>query len=153
MTFSMTDRAGLQGMVTEEWTDWTDAVTVTQDMIDKFADVTLDHQWIHVDQERAAAGPFGAPIAHGFLTLSLVSHFSTQLATPVDDVSGVLNYGGDKLRFLAPVLVDSELHAKARVVSVTEKSTGVLVKREVSVHVVGNDTPAVLFESLGLLLG
>ena len=153
MTFSMNDRPGLQDMVTNEWSEWTEPVIVTQDMINQFADVTLDHQWIHTDVERAAAGPFGAPIAHGFLTLSLVSHFSMQLATPVADVAGVLNYGGDKLRFLAPVPVDSELRAKARVVAVTEKASGVLVKREIAVHVVGNETPAVLFESLGLMLG
>jgi len=153
MGVSIKDIDGLKGLITEEWTDWTDPVEITQDMINTFADVTRDHQWIHVDIERANAGPFGGPIAHGFLTLSLVSYFSTRIGPSIDGVLGALNYGGDRLRFLNPVPVGSSVHARSRVVDVTEKSTGVLLKQEIAVHVVGDDKPALVYESLGLLLG
>ncbi len=153
MTVSIKDIDGLKGLITEEWTDWTEPVEITQEMINTFADVTKDHQWIHVDVERANAGPFGGPIAHGFLTLSLVSYLSTQIGPKIDGLVGALNYGADRLRFLNPVPADSQVHARSRVVDVTEKSSGVLLKQEVAVHVVGDDKPALLYESLGLLLG
>ena len=153
MTVSIKDIDGLKGLITEEWTDWTEAVEITQEMINTFADVTKDHQWIHVDVERANAGPFGGPIAHGFLTLSLVPYFSTQLGPKIDGVLGALNYGADRLRFLNPVPADSQVLARSRVVDVTEKSSGVLLKQEIAVYVVGDDKPALLYESLGLLIG
>ena len=153
MNVSIKDIDGLKNLVTDEWSDWTEPVEITQEMINTFAEVTKDHQWIHVDIEKANAGPFGAPIAHGFLTLSLVSYFGAAIGLPVDGLLGALNYGGDRLRFLNPVLVGSNLHAKGRIVEVTEKSSGVLVKREVAVHTVGDETPALVFESLVLLLG
>lgn len=153
MTVSIKDIDGLKGLITEEWTDWTEPVEITQEMINTFADVTKDHQWIHVDIEKANAGPFGGPIAHGFLTLSLVSYLSSQIGPKIDDLMGVLNYGADRLRFLNPVPAGSEVHARSRVVDVTEKASGVLLKQEVAVHVVGDDKPALLYESLGLLLG
>ena len=153
MGVSITDIDGLEALVTDEWTDWSDAVEITQEMINTFADVTKDHQWIHVDLDKANAGPFGGPIAHGFLTLSLVSYFSMQVGPKVDGVVGALNYGGDRLRFLNPVPAGASVHARSRVVEVTEKSSGILLKQEIAVHVVGDDTPALVYESLGLLLG
>lgn len=153
MGVSIKDIDGLKGLITDEWSEWTESIEITQDMINTFADVTKDHQWIHVDIEKANAGPFGAPIAHGFLTLSLVSHFGGSFFPDVDGLLGVLNYGSDRLRFLNPVPVGSKLHAKGRIADVTQKSTGVLLKTEIAVHVEGDDTPAVLYESLGLLLG
>lgn len=153
MTVSIKDIDAVKGLITEEWTDWTEPVEITQEMINTFADVTKDHQWIHVDIERANAGPFGGPIAHGFLTLSLVSHFTIEIGPKIDGVVGALNYGADRLRFLNPVPSGSQVHAKSRVIDVTEKSSGVLLKQEVAVHVVGDENPALLYESLGLLLG
>lgn len=153
MAVSIKDIDGLRGLITEEWTDWTEPVEITQEMINTFADVTKDHQWIHVDLERANAGPFGGPIAHGFLTLSLVSYLSGQIGPKIDDMVGALNYGADRLRFLNPVPAGAQVHARSRVVDVTEKPTGVLMKQEVAVHVVGDEKPALLYESLGLLLG
>jgi len=150
---SVKDIDGLKALVSEEWSDWTDQVTINQQMINDFADVTKDHQWIHVDVEKSNAGPFGSTIVHGFFTMSLVPYFMYQLGPEITDVVGGLNYGGDKFRFLAPVPVDSTLHARGRIIDITEKSTGVLVKREIAVHVVGNDTPALVLESLTLLLG
>ena len=153
MGISIKDIDGLKGLVTDEWSDWTDSVEVTQDMINTFADVTKDHQWIHVDVERANAGPFGGPIAHGFLTLSLVSYFSGQNFPDVDGLAGVLNYGADRLRFLNPVPAGAKVHAKSRIIDMTEKPTGILMKTEIAVHVEGDEKPAVLYESLGLMLG
>ncbi len=153
MSVSIKDIEGLKGLITDEWTDWTEPVEITQEMINTFADVTKDHQWIHVDIEKANAGPFGGPIAHGFLTLSLVSYLSVQIGPKVDGVMGALNYGADRLRFLNPVPAGAQVHAKSRVIDVTQKSTGVLLKQEVAIHVVGDDKPALLYESLGLLLG
>lgn len=153
MGISIKDIEGLKGLVTDEWSEWTDEVEITQDMINTFADVTKDHQWIHVDIEKANAGPFGGPIAHGFLTLSLVSYFGAQGGPEIDGVLGGLNYGGDRLRFLNPVPVGAKVHAKMRIMEVTEKASGVLMKREISVHAVGDEKPALVFESLVLLLG
>ncbi len=153
MGVSIKDIDGLKGLITEEWTDWSAPVEITQDMINTFADVTKDHQWIHVDIDRANAGPFGGPIAHGFLTLSLVSHFGFEIGPKIDGVLGGLNYGADKLRFLNPVPAGAQVHARSRVVDITEKSSGILMKQEIAVHVVGDDTPALVYESLGLLLG
>src|SRR4051794_34928686 len=93
-------------------TDW---LTVTQDQVDKFADATLDHQWIHTDTERARNGPFGGPIAHGYLTLSLASHFLAQLAT-VENIAMGINYGVDRVRFPSPVPVGSRIRGRGEVV-------------------------------------
>jgi acyl dehydratase len=153
MAVSIKDIDGLKGLITDEWTEWTEPIEITQDMINTFADVTKDHQWIHVDLEKANAGPFGGPIAHGFLTLSLVSYFSMQIGPDIDGVLGALNYGADRLRFLNPVPAGAQVHAHSRVVDVTEKPTGILMKQEIGVHVVGDDKPALLYESLGLLIG
>jgi len=153
MGVSMKDIDGLNGLITDDWTDWTEGVEITQEMINTFADVTKDHQWVHVDIEKANAGPFGGPIAHGFLTLSLVSFFSAQVGPKIDGVLGVLNYGADRLRFLNPVPVGSRVHARSRVREITEKDSGVLLKQEVTVHVVGDERPALVYESLALLLG
>jgi acyl dehydratase len=150
---SIKDIEGLQALVTDEWSDWTDSVEITQEMVNTFADVTKDHQWIHIDEERSAAGPFGTTIVHGFFTMSLVAYFGGQMGPKIDGVMGGLNYGGDKYRFLAPVPVGSKLHARGRITSVTQKSSGVLMKREIAVHAEGNETPALLVETLTLLLG
>ena len=91
-------------------TDW---ITITQDQINKFADATLDNQWIHVDTERAKAGPFGAPIAHGYLTMSLAAYFLGQLVR-VKGISMGINYGADKVRFPSPVPVGSKLRGRGR---------------------------------------
>lgn len=153
MSVSVKDIDGLRGLITEEWSEWTNPLEITQDMINMFADVTKDHQWIHVDLKRAEQGPFGGPIAHGFLTLSLVSHFGMEMGLDVDGLLGVLNYGADKLRFLNPVPAGAQVHDKGRIIDVSEKSSGVLLKREIAVHIVGDDTPALVYESLSLLLG
>ena len=120
---------------------------VTQQQVNTFADATDDHQWIHVDPERAAAGPFGAPIAHGYLTLSLAVAFWTELL----DVSGVgtkVNYGLDKVRFPAPVKVGSRIRMSAVIASVEEVAGGYQLTVDQTIEIDGGTKPAVVARGL-----
>ena len=129
------------------FSDW---LTVDQHRIDTFADATGDHQWIHVDRELAAAGPFGTTIAHGFLTLSLVPYLLRDLvdypAWPVR-----INYGSDRVRFLAPVPVNSRVRAAAELIAVRPSGTGTQVTVSVTVEIEGSDKPALVAQTLTLL--
>ncbi|GAA3648428.1 MaoC family dehydratase [Lentzea roselyniae] len=120
-------------------TDW---LQIDQNRVNTFADATDDHQWIHTDPERAAAGPFGGTIAHGYLTLALLIPLMTELL----DVSGVrmsINYGLDKVRFPAPVPVGSKIRLKGQVASVEDvKGDGVQVTVDFTVEIEGSDKPA-----------
>lgn len=120
--------------------DW---LTVTQEMIDTFADATGDHQWIHVDPERAAEGPFGTTIAHGYLTLSLLPRLIGGLMEVTDASMGV-NYGIDRLRMTSPVPVDSRIRANARLARTEPKGGGVLMHVEVEIEIEGSDRPALI---------
>ncbi|MFF4313074.1 MaoC family dehydratase [Streptomyces sp. 900105755] len=124
--------------------DW---IEVTQDRIDTFADATGDHQWIHVDPERAAAGPFGATIAHGYLTLSLFIPLFTELL----DVRGVttkVNYGLNKVRFPAPVKVGSRIRLAARLTEVEDVPGGVQIAVDGTIEIEGGAKPAAVLQSL-----
>jgi len=125
---------------------------VTQERVDEFADATGDHQWIHTDPERAAAGPFGGPIAHGYLTLSLVNLFLPQLIA-VREASMGVNYGTNKVRFPAPVPVGSRIRASGVISSVDEVPGGVQVVVAVTVEVEGGDKPACVAETVSRWLG
>ncbi len=126
-------------------TDWT---TVTQDQVGEFADATGDHQWIHVDVERATAeSPFGGPIAHGYLTLSLVNLFLPQLIE-VRGVSMGVNVGLDKVRFPAPVPVGSRLRGRGQIIEVAEARGGVQATVRVTVEVEGGDKPACVADTV-----
>ncbi len=118
--------------------DW---LEITQDRINAFADATDDHQWIHVDPVRAAAGPFGTTIAHGYLTLSLAVLFVGELFS-VDGVSMGVNYGTNKVRFVSPVPVGSKLRAGATVANVEEIAGGVQVVLDLTFEVEGAEKPA-----------
>ncbi|MFB9073309.1 MaoC family dehydratase [Citricoccus parietis] len=122
-------------------TEWRE---VTQQMVDTFADATDDHQWIHTDPERAKDGPFGAPIAHGFLTLSLIIPFWSELF----DVSGVktkVNYGLDKVRFTSPVKVGSRIRMQITVKEVSEvKGNGLHLVADGTIEIEGQERPAVV---------
>ena len=152
MGLHIDDIDGINAAASDEFGDWGPEVEVTQEMINDFADLTGDHQWIHVDIEKANAGPFGGPIAHGFLTLSLLPAIVPQPLVP-EGIGGAINYGADKLRFLAPVPAGSKVHARARLVGAEKKSSGTLVRTEAAIHVVGSDTPSVLYEMLVLYMG
>ncbi len=122
---------------------------ITQDRIDAFAEATNDHQWIHVDADRAAAGPFGKTIAHGFLTLSLLVDLA-----PTLDVPGVrmgINYGLDRVRFISPVIVGSRIRARAKLASADEVAGGVQLKSEVTIELEGSEKPACVAETLSRL--
>jgi len=122
-------------------------IEVKQDRIDKFADATGDHQWIHVDVERAKKGPFGAPIAHGYLTLSLVSMFLPQIME-VRGISMGVNYGTEKVRFPAPVTVGSRIRGKGELVSVEAVKGGVQAVVRVTVEIEGKDKPACVVDTI-----
>ena len=125
--------------------DWT---TITQQQVNLFADATGDHQWIHVDPEKAAAGPFGAPIAHGFLTLSLLPKFFESSFEIAGSRMGV-NYGLNKVRFTAPVPVGSRLRARMKLLaSEPIAKDGVQMTWEVTVEKEGSDKPVCVAESL-----
>jgi acyl dehydratase len=129
-------------------TDW---VTITQDQIDKFAEATLDNQWIHVDTERAKAGPFGAPIAHGYLTMSLAAHFLGRLVR-VEGITMGINYGADKVRFPAPVPVGSRLRAHAEILDVKEVPGGVQATTRITIERDGGDKPAAIVDTISRYL-
>ena len=124
---------------------------ITQARIDAFADCTEDWQFIHVDPEAAKATPFGGTIAHGFLTLSLASAMSYDAVPPLEGVAMGVNYGFDKLRFLAPVPAGSRVRGRFRLLSAEDKSGGRwLLKHELTVEIEGGDKPALIAEWLGM---
>lgn len=126
-------------------------ITVDQDRIDAFAKITEDEQFIHVDPEAAKATPFGGTIAHGFLTLSLASAMSYDAVKPLDGVVMGVNYGFDKLRFLAPVPAGSRIRGRFKLLSAEDKGGGRwLLKHELTVEIEGADKPALIAEWLGM---
>src|SRR6185437_16240529 len=128
-----------------EFSDWGPTVTVTQEMINQFADLTGDHQWIHVDVERAKKeSPFGGPVAHGFLTLSMVPHLAPRTDPKIVGFASAANYGAEKLRFMAPVPAGSDVHGRLRLVRAEAKPRGTLVTSEIEVAVVGAERPSLL---------
>lgn len=130
--------------------DW---VTVDQAMINTFADATHDHQFIHVDEEKAKMTPFGGTIAHGFLSLSLLSHFAASSMPRIDGAVMGINYGFEKVRFLVPVRAGARVRGNLKVAEVTEREPGqYLTKYEVSVEIENSDKPALIAEWLGLTI-
>lgn len=131
--------------------DWFD---VTQEDINTFADVTRDHQFIHIDPEKAADTPFGGTIAHGFFTMSMLSHFAENgCGISVQGAKMALNYGCDKVRFLQPVLVGSRIRGHSQLASVTEKKPGqFLFKSNMTVEIERSATPALIAEWLTMVV-
>ncbi|MEZ9370188.1 MaoC family dehydratase [Shewanella sp. 10N.286.52.B9] len=125
-----------------EATDWH---TITQEQINQFADCTLDHQFIHVDEQKAKSTAFGSTIAHGFLSLSMLSHFAEDFSVIIDGFYMGLNAGFDKVRFLQPVTVNSRVRAFAKTLSIEEKKPGQFrLSTEVTIEIEGCDTPALV---------
>ena len=125
-------------------TDW---LRIEQDRIDGFADVTGDHQWIHVDTERAKVGPFGKTIAHGYLTLSLANYFLPQLVE-VRGFAHAVNVGADRLRFLAPVPVGSRIRGVGELVTVEEVKGAVQSIVRITIEIEGSDRPACVVDTI-----
>jgi acyl dehydratase len=124
--------------------DW---IEITQERINTFADATGDHQWIHVDPQKAAEGPFGAPIAHGYLTLSLFIPLFTGLLE-VEGVSTKVNYGLNKVRFPSPVKVGARIRLVARLASVEDVPGGVQIAVDGTIEIDGGGKPAAVLQSL-----
>ena len=125
--------------------DW---FTIDQDRINQFADVTKDHQFLHVDPERAATTPFGTTIAHGMLTFSMIIYLCEKLVPPLEGVQMVINYGFDKVRFSAPVKVGSRIRAASELLRVSERGGHILVKTKVTIEIEGGEKPALVAEWL-----
>ena len=126
-------------------TDW---MVMTQERVNVFADSTDDHQWIHVDLEKAAAGPFGGTIAHGFLTLALTVRWSEEVVLEVGDPRMAINYGLEKVRYPAPVPVGSRVRARVGLASVKDVEGGIQVNRLVTVEVEGSEKPSMVAETV-----
>lgn len=126
-------------------------IEITQERVNQFADATNDHQFIHVDPKKAAMTPFGGPIAHGFLTLSLLSYLNAQSAIIPEGLVMGVNYGSDKVRYLAPVKVGKRIRSKQTILEAAEKRPGQwLVKTAVTVEIEGESTPALIAEILSM---
>ncbi len=131
--------------------DW---VVIDQKRINQFADCTEDHQWIHVDVEKAAKGPFGKTIAHGFLTLSLISALSSCIRLPMEglQLQMAINYGLNKVRFLNPVPVNSKIRSRVTLAEMEEKGPGrVLMTYRHTIEIEGQDKPACIADHLAML--
>jgi acyl dehydratase len=124
---------------------------ITQDRVNRFADATNDHQFIHVDTEKAARTPFGGTIAHGFLTLSLIPFLTQEKAPAFEGLVMGINYGTDKVRFLQPVRVGSRVRAHQKFLDVTEKQPGQwLIKTLVTIEIENVEKPALVAETLAM---
>ncbi len=148
-TIKAEDLPGLAGkeLPPSEWLE------ITQERVDQFAEATNDFQFIHVDPEKAAQTPFGGPIAHGFLSLSLLSYLNAQSAVFPDNLVMGINYGSDKVRYLMPVRVGKRIRSRQTVLEVTEKKPGQwLMKTAVTVEIEGEETPALVAEILSMLV-
>lgn len=139
------DLAGLVGKEVGV-SDW---LQITQERVNQFADATGDHQWIHVDVERAKR-EIGGPIAHGFLVLSLIPLLASKLLT-VNRVARSINYGSDKVRFVSMVRVGAFVRLRRRVTGVEPKAGGMLVRSEITIEIQGAEKPACVAEILGIL--
>jgi acyl dehydratase len=127
-------------------------VTVDQARIDQFAECSGDRQWIHVDVERAKReSPYRAPIAHGYLTLSLVAPLQMEIGAVPTDAGAALNYGLDKVRFLAPVKAGARVRLRVALIDVEKKGGGVVLKTSNTLEIEGSDKPALIAESLALI--
>lgn len=134
----------LKGLIGEHL-GYSPYVSISQEQVDQFADATGDHQWIHIDVERATAGPFGAPIAHGYLTLSLGPALYPQVVS-IGGFSMGVNYGTNKVRFMSPVKVGSNLRLGVRLLDVTDISGGIQSTMEFTFACEGEDKPSCVAE-------
>ncbi|HSD68400.1 MAG TPA: MaoC family dehydratase [Woeseiaceae bacterium] len=142
----------LPGLIGQEFppSPW---IEITQERVNLFADATNDHQFIHVDPDKAARTPFGGTIAHGFLSLSLLSYLNAQSAMIPDGLVMAVNYGSDKVRYLAPVRVGRRIRSRQKLLEASEKRPGQwLAKTAVTVEIEGESTPALVAEILSLYI-
>ena len=139
LTLGELEQAGERDLGASDWT------TIDQRQVDQFAEATHDRQWIHVDPEAAARGPFGGTVAHGYLTLALLPYLVSQVLNVTDARMGI-NYGTERIRFTAPVPVGSDVRLKARLVGAERRGEGVVYRVGVEVEIRGADKPALVGE-------
>jgi acyl dehydratase len=148
-TIKAEDLPGLVGKDLEP-SSW---MEITQERVNQFADATNDHQFIHIDPEKAAHTPFGGPIAHGFLSLSLLSFLNEQNSVVPENLAMGINYGSDKVRYLMPVRIGKRIRSHQKILEVAEKNPGQwLLKSAVTVEIEGEETPALVAEILTMLV-
>jgi hypothetical protein len=146
------DVQALNAAVTGEPGAWGLEIEITQEMINRFADLTGDHQWLHVDVERChRESPFKTTVAHGFLVLSLIPGLRIPPPIEITGYTAIINYGADKLRFTRPVKSGARVHGRMTLKGAERTDAGTRVSYEIAVHVVGQRLPAVLFDMLVLL--
>ena len=151
--YHFADVEALQELVSEHFGPWSEEVEITQDLIDRFADLSGDDYWIHTDPERCKTqSPFGRPIAHGFLTLILLTKMRQQPAYELTGYNNILNYGSDKLRFTGAVPAGSRIHARSRLKSAVREPKGTRITVETHVHVVGQERPALVYEVMAIYM-
>jgi acyl dehydratase len=146
LTIEELEQSGERELGTSSWHE------ITQEQVNAFADATGDHQWIHVDPERAAAGPFGGPVAHGYLTLSMMPMLLSEIVSVSDAVMGV-NYGTEKIRFTSPVPVGSRVRANAKLLKTQRRGPSVIWNVGVEVEVEGKEKPALVGEIVYMAAG
>ncbi|ARS26713.1 MaoC family dehydratase [Sphingomonas sp. KC8] len=148
------DFGALEALTGTDFGDWGSALEITQDMVDRFADLSGDHQWIHVDPEKARReSPFGGPVAHGMLVLSVIPSIMPANRWVVTGHGTAVNYGSDGLRFVSPVPVGMRIHARSRLAAVARHAKGTMITIEIAVHGVGNEKPAMLYRAQVLYIG
>lgn len=154
MAIEFKDQAQLNTLISDEYSEWSAPLTITQSMIDSYAELSGDDLWIHVDPERCAKySPFKTTIAHGFLILSLLPKMRTgdDVTQQVSGYKQVMNYGSNKLRFMQPVPVNSDIHARNKVISIDVSEHKTVVTLETQVQIVGADKPSLIYQ-LALVL-
>jgi acyl dehydratase len=146
LTIEELEQAGERDLGTSSWQD------ITQEQVNIFADATGDHQWIHVDPERAAEGPFGGTVAHGYLTLAMLPMLLSEVVSVSDAVMGV-NYGTEKVRFTSPVPVGSRVRAHAKLIKTQRRGPSVIWNVGVEVEIEGKEKPALVGEVVYMVAG
>jgi acyl dehydratase len=150
-TIRFDDLDRLKSKISSDFGSWSKPIELSQEKINQFADVTGDHQWIHLDIERCKReSPFGGPVAHGFFTLSLLPAFEFDSDWKVGGYRNVVNYGANKLRFISPVPAGAKVQARQRIVAVEPRPQGTQVTTESQIQVVGADKLAVIYEGIFL---
>ena len=144
------DIDGLLAAATSDFSPWGPEIVVTQGMINSYAEISGDYQWIHVDRERAINGPFGTTIAHGLLTVSIMAWIRPKLQFEIVGEGSRVNYGCEGYRLMEPVPSGSRVHARMRLLDARKHARGTLTIQEICIHVIGNDRPSLSYK--GMLL-
>lgn len=142
------DQAKLDSLISKQFSDWSEPLSITQQMIDDFAEISGDKLWIHVDPQRCAEqSPFKSTIAHGFLILSVLSQLNTgtDISKQIGGYKQIMNYGSDKLRFMSPVPVDSEIHARSRITEINVQPNKTTATLEWQAAIVGQESLSLVY--------